>query len=226
VIGPIARSVDDLALALSLIAGDDGHDASVVPMPLGTMASVDLGALRVAHFVAFDGAQPSAEVVAAVGTAVVALQERGARTVAACPPRIEEALAISRAYWARTESASLQQWCPSRSSTFGADDVARSTFEWDRLRRCFLQFMQPFDLIVCPAAADAAPARAQALDTDFIYTLPFSLTGYPCVVVRAGTSAEGLPIGVQIVARPWQDHVALAAARLIEQTLGGWPALR
>jgi amidase len=209
---------------LNLMAGADGHDASVVPMPLATMASVDPGSLRVAHFVAFEGAQPSAEVAAAVRAAVAALQARGAHAIAACPPRIEEALAISRAYWSRTESASLEQWRPARASTLGADDVARSTFEWDRLRRAFLQFMQPLDLIVCPAAADAAPARAQALDTDFIYTLPFSLTGYPCVVVRAGTCAEGLPIGVQIVARPWQDPVALAGARCIEQALGGWPA--
>jgi amidase len=57
---------------------------------------------------------------------------------------------------------------------------------------------------------------------EFIYTLPFSLTGYPCVVVRAGTSPEGLPIGVQVVAGPWRDDVALAAAQHIETALGGW----
>jgi amidase len=46
-------------------------------------------------------------------------------------------------------------------------------------------------------------------------------------VVRAGTDPHGLPIGVQVVARPWRDHVALAVAQVIEGTLGGWqvPAL-
>ncbi|TMQ20430.1 MAG: hypothetical protein E6J90_16175 [Deltaproteobacteria bacterium] len=46
--------------------------------------------------------------------------------------------------------------------------------------------------------------------------------------MRAGTSPEGLPIGVQVVARPWREDVALAAAQHIEATLGGWqaPALR
>jgi amidase len=42
------------------------------------------------------------------------------------------------------------------------------------------------------------------------------------VVVRAGTSSEGLPIGVQVVARNWHDDLALRAARAIEKALGGW----
>lgn len=54
------------------------------------------------------------------------------------------------------------------------------------------------------------------------YTLPHSLTGWPCVVVRGGTSPEGLPIGVQVVAWPWRDDVALAVAQELERELGGW----
>jgi amidase len=53
------------------------------------------------------------------------------------------------------------------------------------------------------------------------YTTPHSLTGWPCVVVRAGMSA-GLPIGVQLVSGPWQDHLAIAAAATVESALGGW----
>jgi amidase len=117
---------------------------------------------------------------------------------------------------------SWKTWRPWGASRLSADDVERSLFEWDRLRRAFLGFMNDVDVIVCPAAGDAAPRVGESSDADFIYTLPFSLTGYPCVVVRAGTSADGLPLGVQIVARQWCDHVALAAARVVEQALGGW----
>jgi len=56
------------------------------------------------------------------------------------------------------------------------------------------------------------------------YTTPYSLTGWPCAVVRCGSSPEGLPLGVQVVARPWQDHVALAAAAFLEETFDGWRA--
>jgi amidase len=56
------------------------------------------------------------------------------------------------------------------------------------------------------------------------YTAPFSLTGWPVAVVRVGTSEEELPIGVQIVGKPFQEHVVLAVARLLEQELGGFVA--
>jgi amidase len=50
----------------------------------------------------------------------------------------------------------------------------------------------------------------------------YNLTGWPGVVVRGGTSPEGLPIGVQLVARPWREDVALAVAQYLEEALGGW----
>jgi amidase len=222
VIGPLARSVDDLALALPIVAGVDWFDASVVPMPLGDVGRVDVATLRVAYFEAFSGATPTREVEAAVANAVTALADEGAKVRAAVPPRIDESLAITRAYWARPESISWKTWQPWGTSTLSADDVERSLFEWDRLRRAFLGFMADVDVIVCPAGGDAAPRLGEFGDADFIYTLPFSLTGYPVVVVRAGTNTGGLPLGVQVVARSWCDHVALAAARAIERALGGW----
>jgi amidase len=62
---------------------------------------------------------------------------------------------------------------------------------------------------------------------DDTYSDLHNLTGWPAAVVRAGTSPEGLPIGVQVVAQPWREDVALAAARVIEAASGGWrpPAL-
>jgi len=223
-IGPLARRVDDLALTLPIISGIDWHDAGVVPMPLGDSTRVDVAALRVAHFDAFPGATPTDAVVATVANVAAALAYAGATVRAAVPPRIDESFAITRAYWARPESMSWKTWQPWGASTLTADAVERSLFEWDRLRRAFLQFMADVDVIVCPAGRDAAPRVGEYADADFIYTLPFSLTGYPCVVVRSGSTAGGLPLGVQIVARPWCDHVALAAARVAERAFGGWRA--
>ena len=48
------------------------------------------------------------------------------------------------------------------------------------------------------------------------------MTGWPGAVVRCGTSPEGLPIGLQIVARPWREDVALALVQQLETALGGW----
>ncbi|MGA9343452.1 MAG: amidase [Rhodanobacteraceae bacterium] len=222
VIGPLARSVDDLALTLPVIAGMDWHDASVVPMHLSDPASVDMRSLAIAHFTEFPGANAAADVTATVAAVVEVLAQAGASTCAATPPRIDESLGITRAYWSRPESISLKTWRPDKASRLSADDIERSLFEWDRLRRAFLEFMADVDVIVCPVAGSAAPAAGDYTEADYLYTLPFSLTGYPCVVVRAGTSRDGLPIGVQIVARPWCDHVALACGRIVERALGGW----
>ena len=95
---------------------------------------------------------------------------------------------------------------------------------WDRLGRGLLGFIADLDLLVCPV--NAYPARphgtaAENLDA-FSYTMTYSLTGWPAVVVRAGQSPEGLPIGVQIVTKPWREDAALAAAQVVEAATGGW----
>ena len=61
----------------------------------------------------------------------------------------------------------------------------------------------------------------------FSHTYAYNIVGWPGAVVRVGTTEEGLPIGVQIVARPWREDVALAVTQHIETVFGGWqqPAL-
>jgi amidase len=56
----------------------------------------------------------------------------------------------------------------------------------------------------------------------FSYTMTYNMAGWPAAVVRGGTSPDGLPIGVQIVAHPWREDVALAVAEFLEKTLGGY----
>jgi amidase len=101
------------------------------------------------------------------------------------------------------------------------DEVERSLFEWDRLQRRMLPFIATYPLVLSPAAEK--PAVPHGDDPGGIpYTLTWSLVGYPAAVVRAGTSATGMPIGVQIAAPPWREDLALAAAAIIERSLGGW----
>ena len=92
-------------------------------------------------------------------------------------------------------------------------------------------FIEQYDAIVCPVNAGpalphGAMAAADAL-APFSYTMTYNVTGWPGTVVRAGTSPEGLPIGVQIVTRPGREDVALALAKFVETAYGGYqrPAL-
>jgi amidase len=220
-IGPMARFVEDLALALPIISGMDWQDASVIPMPLADWRAVDVGSLRVAYYTHHAEAEPSRETAETCHQAAQVLASRGARVEEVLPPRIEEASAITRQYWQRPESASAEEWVPDGEARLSSVEVEQHLFTWDRFRRALINFMAAYDVILTPAAE--RPATPHGMDAGWIpYTLPYSLTGWPCVVVRAGTAPEGLPIGVQIVARPWRDDVALATAQAIEGALGGW----
>jgi amidase len=93
-------------------------------------------------------------------------------------------------------------------------------------RNGMLVFLERYDLLLSPVTATPALSHGTTLEGDnpasMSYAMTHSLTGWPCVVLRGGTSPEGLPIGVQVAARPWREDAALAAALQIEQALGGW----
>jgi len=102
---------------------------------------------------------------------------------------------------------------------------ARSRFvDIDAYRIEMLTFMADFDVIICPVMPTAAKPHHHGLVeiSDFSHMMVHNLTGWPAAVVRCGTSKEGLPVGVQVVARPWQDATALAVAAHLEKVFGGW----
>ena len=211
-IGALARSVADVALVLRLIAGPDGRDGGVAPVPLRDPGQVQPAGLRVAVHAENGLAHPTPETVEAVARAAAARRAAGASVEQAEPPRGGHELTIE--VWA------------SYGGALASDELYRLLRRWDAFRSTMLAFMERHDLIVCPVFP--SPARPHGTmnrpgeidPTSF--TTPWSLTGWPAATVRCGTSPEGLPIGVQLVARPWRDDVALAAALLLERELGGW----
>ena len=220
-IGPLARYVEDLALTLPVLAGIDGKDPSVIPMPAADWRVVDVRSLRVAFYTHHAEAEPTRETAETCHQAAKTLESVCASVEEVLPPRIEEAYDITRQYWERPESMAMEAWVPDGKVKLSSEEIERHLFMWDRFRRALIGFVADYDVILTPAAE--CPAMPHGTDNGRIpYTLPYSLTGWPCVVVRGGTSPEGMPIGVQVVARPWRDDVALAVARELERGLGGW----
>ena len=205
-VGPMARYVKDLALVLPILVGPDGLDSAVIPMP-PRRRRPKLHGMKVAWYADDGMVSPSKPTAAALQAAVHALSQAGCRVTEARPEGLIEAREVTRGYWGRVRMTH-----------------ERLISAWDRFRTQLLSFMASFDLILTPVAADAAPLyRAKIpIDDQYSFTVPYSLGGNPAVVVRAGTSPEGLPIGVQVVARNWRDYAALAAAAWIERQLGGW----
>jgi amidase len=208
-IGPLSRFVQDLGPVTEILAGPDDRDSGVVPVPLADPSGAQIKALRVAFYADDGSTMTTPETVSSVREAAEALHMAGARVTEAMPEHIgRDALDITLRYWGWDELP-------------GGESV-RLLGDWDRFRTRILAFMESFDVIVCPTSPGPAERHGEGLDTMFQYTLPFSLTGQPCVVVPSGRSKEGLPIGVQVVAKVWREDVAIAAARCIESTVGGW----
>jgi amidase len=242
-IGPMARYVEDLKLTLPLIAGPDWRDPYVVPMPLSDPNAVDIKTLRFATFTDNGIMTPTPETIITVENAARKVADEGAFVEVVRIPEIERSLdLISRIFDADAgeenrlllEKGNTTEPSPSlrnvldrkNSDSISTADYARLVIELDQFRSTLLAFMEGYDAIICPVNAYPAQPHGVSMSVDmfpgYSYTTTFNLTGWPAAVVRGGTSPEGLPIGVQIVARPWREDVALAVAGHIEHALGGW----
>ena len=120
------------------------------------------------------------------------------------PSHLDESLEITQHYWGR------------RSLSGG--EIDRHLREWDRFVGRMTRAAADFDVVIGPVVADVAPLDRSLQGEDYVFTLPYSLTGWPAISVPAGTdTATGLPLAVQVAAPRWHDHVALAVALWIEQ---------
>jgi amidase len=240
-IGPLARFVEDLNTVLPIIVGVDWRDPAIVPMPLGDATKVDLKALRVA-FHADNGIEtPTRETIEAVKNAARALEASVTAVEEARPRGIEQTYEIYLGLFTADGGAGLEELLEMAGTKKvhplmqrvldlqRAHAKSMATFctlmgQWDAFRRSLLSFMEEFDVMVCPVCSFPGMEHGSTYDrlSAFSYTMTYNLTGWPAAVVRAGNSGEGLPIGVQVVARPWREDVALAVAGEIEKALGGY----
>jgi Asp-tRNA(Asn)/Glu-tRNA(Gln) amidotransferase A subunit family amidase len=232
-VGPMAARVEDLALLLPLLAGADGLDPFVQGVVAGDPASVDVGTLRVGFYVD-DGVHPVSEQTASAVRA--AAESLGGEETA--PPDVSAAtevffglMAADGGAQARADTeggAHVEQFArlledirPLRLDATGLFTLQRRMFA---LRAAIRSFVGRFDVVLCPVTAGPAPLHGCAPGTDepiesylpFNYTHAFSIAGLPVAVVRVGSERE-LPIGVQVVASAFHDHVCLAVAGALEQ---------
>jgi Asp-tRNA(Asn)/Glu-tRNA(Gln) amidotransferase A subunit family amidase len=128
----------------------------------------------------------------------------------------------------------LKEYLASRAGEppLTAESLLNTWVESDQLRARMLQQWQKFSVLLCPVSSVPAfrhGERAWPIDGQTVryldamsYTQWFNLLGNPAAVVPVGRSPEGLPIGVQVVGRPYEEEVVLAIASRIEKECGGW----
>ena len=187
---------------------------------------------------------PTAETITAVEAAVAAVAATGATVSWDVPPDIADAAdtwdrlirADGHAWLRRLITAAgtpgvgtyeTRSWIDLDEGPLGGDELTALVEHADHVRSRMLAWFDA-DLIVCPAMPQPAVRHGESSEPwfDDTYSDVHNLTGWPSVVVRGGWSSDDprLPIGVQLVARPWREDVALAAARVVEAASGGWQA--
>lgn len=235
-IGPMARQVADLDVLLPIISGPDGIDPYIHPVPLYGASSVDLKNLRVVSFTDNGIATPIPEVIQAVQDAVQAIASRVASVEEKQPQGLDRTESIWRgiagADGGKVYHDTLKKWGTTdvdlkwiyNLKTRTTSELTDLLLELTRFRHNMMSFMADFDVMICPVNADIAPKHGTSREQieKFSYAYHFNLTGHPSVTVRAGTSEGGLPIGVQVITKHWNEHIALAVAKVIETELGGW----
>jgi amidase len=247
-VGPMGRSVADIALLLGVIAGGDRIDPFVGPAALGDHRAVDVAALRVA-FYPDDGAWPATDATrAAIVSAADALRDAGASVVEVEPPLMADSVdlfftmmaadggARARADLAAAGGRHVPQmvWLLEnlRRHALSAEQYFEVLATWGAFRARMQQFIGGYDVVLSPVAPGPAPLHGCRPGDDlpvesylpWASAMAHSVAGVPVAVVPVGHE-RGLPLGVGIAAQAFQDHVALAAAAAVEARLGGYAAV-
>ncbi|WP_221390991.1 amidase [Dyadobacter sp. NIV53] len=245
VLGPLARWVEDLAYILPIISGPDQIDAAIHPVPLEDPSKVDLKKLKYAWHIDIGSAEKcTPETIKAVqGVADMLKDGKFVITNDAPVKIIQEAekvrselgMADGRAWVRRLVERSgtktthpLLGLSPGPAGVASAARFTELVENLDASRSKMLQWLESYDIVISPVMASPAKPNPDNFDpkprdpASYGFVGIYNMTGWPSAVVRAGVSPEGLPIGVQIIGRPWQEHVVLAVASFIESQTGGW----
>lgn len=249
VVGPMARTVSDLKVLFEVMQGPDDGDPSAAPVPVRWPREDDLKRIRIGYF-EDDGRTPvTAETRAAIQTAAQGLRRAGFQVELFRPDGLELARQL---WWKIFGVAGGMLLGPmleghdgeispllKQFSSWVAAEPAHSGkslldtwVQRDLLRMKIFAQMRQYPVLLCPAAAVPAFRHGERswqvegktvnyLDA-WSYTEWFNLLGTPAAVVPVGKSPEGLPIGVQISARPWEEEIVLSVAAALEEQCGGW----
>jgi Asp-tRNA(Asn)/Glu-tRNA(Gln) amidotransferase A subunit family amidase len=246
VVGPMARTVADVKVLFEVMQGPDIGDTCAAPVPLRWPSEEEAKRLRVGYF-EDDGRTPvTPETRAAVRTAAEALRSAGFQVDRFQPEGLEEARRLWHRIFVVAGGMMLRPMFKQNDADLSP--ILKQFLEWsaaepphtartlldawiqrDLLRARFFAQMQRYPILLCPAAALPAfrhGERSWQVEGTTVHYLDawsyaefFNLLGNPAAVVPVGLSPEELPIGVQIVGRPWEEERVLAVAAALEKQL-------
>ncbi|MCW6506962.1 amidase [Lichenifustis flavocetrariae] len=242
-VGPMARSVRDIALAFAQLLGPDGHDAyasSTVQFDAG-IGRQPYRPLRVGWMVGPGFGPVDPEVVATVKAAAEALKDTGIHVEQVGIPALERDFALNvfnrlhvmemKVAFRDATAGHENQMYKMTKTMLSLPDTSMADFidaeqAAERLRDGYAEYFRGFDALIThvlpiPAhkhGVDEFVIDGQTVDATYLQgaTVPLNVTGLPGISMRFGTSKEGLPINVQIVGSWQTESTILHVASLLE----------
>jgi amidase len=249
-IGPMARTMEDVALLFRVLSGQDVSDPASPPVALRSPSLDELRACTIGFF-EDDGIVPvTRETRAAVQSAAQALCEAGFRVKPFRPHTLEQLRKLWNLFFVQCGAmfyepairGKRERLSPIFTEFLGiaeaagpltATELLNAWAELDLLRGKTLEAMREYPVLLCPVASVPAwkhgerewsvEGRTVAYLDAVRYTQWFNALACPAAVVPVGRSDEGLPIGVQIAARPFEDEIALGIAGIMDCVFGYRP---
>lgn len=247
VVGPMARTVRDLKLLFEVMQGPDIGDSSAAPVPVRWPDSSKVKRIPIAYFEDDGRTAVTAETRCAVGRAAEALCNAGFEVEPFRPEGLEKSRQLWWKFFGTAGGMLLGPMTQGRESELSpllkqfigwvaaesphtGQTLLNTWIERDLVRMQIFEQMENFPILLCPVASIPAfrhGERSWQIDGKPVEYLDawsycewFNLLGMPAVTVPVSRSAEGLPIGVQIAARPWEEELVLAIAEIIQDECG------
>lgn len=248
VVGPMGRTVADVRALFEVMAGPDAGDSLSAPVPVRAVTEKDVRGLRVGILESDALGKVTAETAAAVERAAKILSEQGFVVEKKSLSGLERAIEV---WWyffgpviadlirkgAVGQEAELSPMLreyvelATAETTLTYDGFLSACAERDKLRWDILRQMEDVRILLSPVSAGPAFRHGEGnwrvgekenyRDT-MRYSQWLNLAGFPGVAVPVGKSLEGLPIGVQVIGRPFEEELILAVAEAIERGRGLW----
>ncbi len=247
-VSPMARYVDDVEFVYHQLIGNDGKDPRSITYPLASSKKVDIKKLKVAYYTGFEGiVEIDSDTLQTVTNVVEALKKDVHSIKEINPVFLEKAFstwftlftggggsmptkfALEQFFNTTEYGIVLQKLFAEMDkpeNIVSLTDFQMFLMQWDIITKQLNGIFQQADVIISPVTISAAPLHGTTYDSisDFIYTQIHNLSGLPTLVVRCGTSKEGLPIGVQITANMFREDICFAVGKHLEGVFGGYKA--
>jgi Asp-tRNA(Asn)/Glu-tRNA(Gln) amidotransferase A subunit family amidase len=249
VVGPMARTVADVRALFEVMAGPDAGDALSAPVPMRTVKMENAKKVRVGILENEALGRATADTMAVVEQTGRILSQQGFVVEEQRLPGLERAIELWWYFFGPVIADSIRKGAVGQEeamspmlrefvalatseTTLTYDGFLQACGERDDLRAKILRQMEDVTILLSPVSAGPAfrhgegnwrSGETENYRDTMRYSQWLNLAGFPGVAVPVGMSSEGLPIGVQVIGRPYEEEIILAVAEAIERGRGPWP---